>query len=728
MSVTYTIYCTNWNDGVKYNYPILERSTGFIGDSLPKYSVKNPKLIKEVNALEQLTFKIYPNHPNYSQLKIKESVIKVYQDNKIIFKGKIVKEKFNFDKSKDITCEGLLGTLVDNRFNDAKYLKDVTSGGGMLTSLVFDTYTGAEEETFQHGWFNAVVINYNNLFCKTTDKLKIGEICPTVPKNSPLKTTLRYELGGRSSALSESVVEEIKDKTLLEILNYLIENGTYYTSDWSNPYPLKYFFPTYDESNTYLNIYTEKDLKNKNNNQKIVFGENMIDLVVEQDSSNMVTAIIPTGTVSHWNPKDGSITKEEVELEYYAPGYKQYENNPDIYLKRRFMYSKSGVDKYGWILGDSKASTFDMGWSQSAEANQAYLQKLAADYLSKQGSRIKETITINAADLSFASGYDIETFEFLKYVTISAPKHLNRTLNYLITKVELNLLEPEKNKITFNQTTNVSTGSSSSAVSGNGGTSISGNISNNTSKENQNYSTIQRDVDIIKNTYATRNFVDTNFANTEYVSSVQTDLTSYIDQQANEILTSVNEDTSIVKTVTYYRVVQSTEEGALEVVADDVEPTEGQIKIGDVSSCDRAVEVGDYVTLVNASQDYEALKQAVQSLISQTSDAVQLNFLTETVVNAINEAAGEVDSKYSFVKNYFRFDSDGSLLIGTVDSPFILKLTNNRISFLEDNVEVAFISENKFYIINGEFLNNLQLGNFTFSPCANGNLSFKKVK
>ena len=714
MSVKYKIYCSNWVNGVKFDYPILDR------EKSNSYLVKNPKLIKEVSSLEELTFKIYPDHPNFSQLKIKESVIKVYQDNKIIFKGKIIKEKLNFDKSKDITCEGLLGTLADNRFNDRTYIDGIFAADGWMASQVFNCALGADEDFFINGWFNEVIINYNNLFCNVIDQLKIGEICPTVPKNTPLQGGLRYEIngGGTSNLLVEPILEAIKDKTLLEILNYIIENGIYITEDNSNPYPLKYFFSTYDENNTYLNIYTEEDFKNKMNEQKIVFGENMIDLVVEQDSSNIVTAIIPTGNVKSYDV-DGNLIEEEVELAYWAPGSHQYENNEDIYLTRKFMYSKSGVDKYGWVLGDLKASTFDMGFSQGADNNQINLQRLAANYLSGQGSRIKEIVTINAADLSFASGYDIETFEFLKYVTISAPKHLNKTLNYLITKVELNLLEPEKNKITFNQTTNTFTGSSSSVIGGSSGSSgISGNISNNASKENQNYSTIQNEINNIK----------TNYATSEYVSSVQTDLSSYIEQQANEILTSVKEDTSIVKTVTYYQVVESTEEGALEVVADDVEPTEGQIRIGDISSCDCDVEVGDYVELISASRDYEALKRTLQSLVSQTSDALELNFLTETVVNAINNATGEVDSKYSFVNNYFRFDSDGALLIGTVDSPFILKLTKNRISFLEDNVEVAFISNNKLYITNGEFLNNLQLGNFTFTPRANGNLSFKKVK
>ena len=328
---------------------------------------------------------------------------------------------------------------------------------------IFNCRLGPTEKNVHHGWFEEVVINYNNLFCKTTDRLNIGKVCPTVPKNSPLKTSLNYRfnfmqtVGGLPIDMAKIVIEKIKDKTLLEVLKFLIENAVYMT-DGTTSYPLKYFFPTYDENNTYLNIYTEYDLKNQKNNQKIVFGENMIDLVIEEDSSNIVTAIVPVGTVSVTD-SEGKESQEEVELTYWAPGSHQYENNEDIYLSRKFMYSRSGVDKYGWILGDSKVSTFDMGKTQGAEKDQKNLQKLAANYLFKQGNRIKETVTVNAVDLSYASGYDIEAFEFLKYVTISAPKHLNRTLHYLITKVELNLLEPEKNKITFNQTRNIITGS-----------------------------------------------------------------------------------------------------------------------------------------------------------------------------------------------------------------------------------------------------------------------------
>ena len=463
MGAKYAVYGTNWINGQKDDFSLLADSDRFETNKNDAYFIKNPKLIKEVNSLEQFTFKIYPVHQNYSKLKIKESIIKVYQDDKIIFKGKIVKEKLNFDKSKDITCEGLLGTLADNRFNDIRYIKGIIDSGYIMGPQIFNCRLGPTEKNVHHGWFEEVVINYNNLFCKTIDRLKIGKVCPTVPKNSPLETSLNYRfnfmqtVGGLPIDMAKIVIEKIKDKTLLEVLKFLIENAVYMT-DGTTSYPLKYFFPTYDENNTYLNICTEHDLINQENSQEIVFGENMIDLVIEQDSSNIATAIVPVGTVSVTD-SEGKESQEEVELTYWAPGSHQYEKNEDIYLSRKFMYSRSGVDKYGWILGDSKASTFDMGKTQGAEKDQKNLQKLAASYLYRQGSRIKETVTVNAVDLSYASGYIAEAFEFLKYVTIRAPKHLNRTLNYLITKVELNLLEPEKNKITFNQTRNTTAGS-----------------------------------------------------------------------------------------------------------------------------------------------------------------------------------------------------------------------------------------------------------------------------
>ena len=42
-------------------------------------------------------------------------------------------------------------------------------------------------------------------------------------------------------------------------------------------------------------------------------------------------------------------------------------------------------------------------------------------------------------------------------------------------------------------------------------------------------------------------------------------------------------------------------------------------------------------------------------------------------------------------------------------------------------MEVAYMSNNKLYITDGEFLTSVKIGSFQFVPRDNGNLSFMKV-
>ena len=76
-----------------------------------------------------------------------------------------------------------------------------------------------------------------------------------------------------------------------------------------------------------------------------------------------------------------------------------------------------------------------------------------------------------------------------------------------------------------------------------------------------------------------------------------------------------------------------------------------------------------------------------------------------------------------------RFE-DGNIILGRASSEIMLILKNNRISFVKNDVnktELAYISNNILYITEGEFLTQLRIGKFGFTPGANGNLSFKKV-
>lgn len=123
-------------------------------------------------------------------------------------------------------------------------------------------------------------------------------------------------------------------------------------------------------------------------------------------------------------------------------------------------------------------------------------------------------------------------------------------------------------------------------------------------------------------------------------------------------------------------------------------------------------------------EDTDALVSSVQTDITQTKESVDIQF---TQFNTDLEAlANGTDAEFEEIRKYIRF-VDGSILLGQIGNELELKISNNRISFLQDAVEVAYFSDNKLYVTDGHFLHSLQIGNFAYIPRANGNLSFKKL-
>ena len=57
------------------------------------YCLQEPTLTEELNKVAEFTFDINPTHPNFDRLEKLVPNIIVKKDNKIIFKGRIIKEK-----------------------------------------------------------------------------------------------------------------------------------------------------------------------------------------------------------------------------------------------------------------------------------------------------------------------------------------------------------------------------------------------------------------------------------------------------------------------------------------------------------------------------------------------------------------------------------------------------------------------------------------------------------
>ena len=127
---------------------------------------------------------------------------------------------------------------------------------------------------------------------------------------------------------------------------------------------------------------------------------------------------------------------------------------------------------------------------------------------------------------------------------------------------------------------------------------------------------------------------------------------------------------------------------------------------------------------VYLKEDTDALIESVSTRITQTSEDVEIRF-TEFSQDIDDVAAG-ADAKFEEIGKYIRF-VDGNIVLGEDGNTLTLRIENDRISFLDVGMEVAYFSNNKMYVTDGEFLHSLQLGNFAFRPRENGNLSFGKL-
>jgi len=121
--------------------------------------------------------------------------------------------------------------------------------------------------------------------------------------------------------------------------------------------------------------------------------------------------------------------------------------------------------------------------------------------------------------------------------------------------------------------------------------------------------------------------------------------------------------------------------------------------------------------------------ETLQSLLATTY--TQLNntfeFMFQNIEQIVNDNDADTRAMFSEINKYIRF-VDGDIIIGEIGSPFVLKLQNDRISFLEDDIEIAYISGNKIHITDANITNSIRIGNFAFTPRDTGHLSFTKVR
>ena len=140
-----------------------------------------------------------------------------------------------------------------------------------------------------------------------------------------------------------------------------------------------------------------------------------------------------------------------------------------------------------------------------------------------------------------------------------------------------------------------------------------------------------------------------------------------------------------------------------------------------------ATALSEYTTTTNLREIIEEL----QTQITVTSSSVTTEF-TNKLTEVQNNIDGTISSKfkelYAYIREYMDENGLPVIELGSEQSNLICRITSEKIAFLQNGIEVAYISDDKLFITEAEILTSIIIGNFAFKPRANGNLSFVKVR
>lgn len=116
-----------------------------------------------------------------------------------------------------------------------------------------------------------------------------------------------------------------------------------------------------------------------------------------------------------------------------------------------------------------------------------------------------------------------------------------------------------------------------------------------------------------------------------------------------------------------------------------------------------------------SNDDYTGYVNATNKNLSDIQDSQQ--HLSDSVNNEIK-----------LRESYIQFGQDASnpyMDMGNTSSPNKMRLTNTKLSFTSNNIEVASVSNDKMRISNAEVLQSLRIGNFVWQPRSDGHMALK---
>lgn len=364
------------------------------------FMIHNPKLSLEINKAGTFDFTIYPNHPRFNGLEKMRSIITVHNNNdKLLFRGRILNVEKGWLNQKEVSCEGDLAFLND--------------------SIVIDSYewdTDSTAKTIEEAM--TFYLENHNEQMRMIDGVDEDDYIVTFK-------TFKLRLIGWS------------DDKIVRI------NSNGYETTWESIERLVkeyggYLYTTYENDSAYLNYV--KEFGEVVLNQPIEFGRNLLDFSHSANGEDIFTGILPLGGMSSVE-NAGRITINT-------------KNNDSPYL-----LDNEAAKNFGVILKKIEFNdVVDKGEEYSDYCPEDILLEKGKEHM-KNAGLVAEEIEISAVDLSILNK-DFDSFRIGTQISVYDPNHgIYETKDgvrcprlYQVRKLDIDLLSPDKNKITVGST------------------------------------------------------------------------------------------------------------------------------------------------------------------------------------------------------------------------------------------------------------------------------------
>lgn len=227
---------------------------------IPELKIFEQRINYEANKKAGFDFTIYPSHPLYSKIKKLKSVIEVYRDDVLIWRGRWVDDDRSWHNERSMICDDDLSFFDDSIVRPYSYQGDIRP-------------------------YLQQLIDSHNQQVEADKRFVLRDVTVTDDNNYITRGNINYP----------TTWEEINEKLIKILGGYFVasfENGVNYID--------------YLEDSPYMTM------------QTIEFGKNLLDLKETVIGADIATAIIPLG--AKLKDSEGNDTDERLTIASYNGG------------------------------------------------------------------------------------------------------------------------------------------------------------------------------------------------------------------------------------------------------------------------------------------------------------------------------------------------------------------------------------------------------------------------